>query len=255
MAGRTGSPAIWWNDLRRGMRRKSGTNDGKKYFFQHMPKTAGTSFRYQLYRVFSQNEIFPNLADLHANDGRYIRFQKLQDLPPEFFAEKNLLMGHFPWFAGQHLFGEKPYHLLFLRDPIEQVISLFHHIKQLTAPPGSTDQEVLALIRHHNQQTRFVAGPGIKGPIGQEHIAKARVRLEQADFVGITELYAESIALANKIFDWDLGDPVLLNTRIKPEDEIDPEVMATLIEKNQSDYEVYEIAKERFKALQNKFVQ
>ncbi len=250
---RTGSPRVWWEEKRRTLRGQGRGDDGVNYFFQHVPKTAGTSFRHQLYRVFSQKEIFPNLADLKQNGGRYRPFRELRNLTPDFLADKNLLMGHLPWHAGKHLFGQEPRHLLFLRDPIERMVSLFHHLKTYGPSVDATDREILDLIDQHNQQTRIIAGPGIKGDVKPEHIKKARERLATVDFIGLTECYAESVDLANKIFQWNLGKPKQLNSRINPQEHIQPEVMKIIIEKNQIDYEVYEIAKERFNGLKKEF--
>ena len=39
------------------------------YFFVHIPKTAGSSFRNMLYRQFEQDVIYPNLKDIKNNNG------------------------------------------------------------------------------------------------------------------------------------------------------------------------------------------
>lgn len=246
---RMGHHKVWLREQGRKIKGQKRSNPDECYFFQHIPKTAGTSFRFQLYNVFDQHEIFPNLVDLNANNGRYPGFRQFKDEPEKYLVGKKLLMGHLPLQA-RRLFPQPPRYLVFLRDPHQRMVSLFYHIKRKQLPEGS-DLEVLQRIRMDNQQVRQIFGPGPRRIVDAEHVEKAKKRLATADFIGITERYSESISLANRIFEWDLGEPLYMNSF--DSEEMDPGIYAELIKCNQMDMLLYEFALERFEHLQKRY--
>jgi hypothetical protein len=89
------------------------------FYYLHIPKTAGTTFTAYLDKHFADNEIFPYkvwdevLEDIHSRP----------DL-----SNYKLVRGHFGYGMYRY-YDTPPLTITILRDPVERVISLFHHIK------------------------------------------------------------------------------------------------------------------------------
>jgi len=77
-------------------------------------KTADTSFRKMLQDTIG-NELYPCASDLRL---------KLLDL-----NAKKVVYGHYPCIVGVCII-KKPYHAVFLRCPIDRILSLIHHRKR-----------------------------------------------------------------------------------------------------------------------------
>ena len=87
-----------------------------QYFFLHIPKTAGTSFRHMLVRdVFPhKDDVLPNKKEFKKRLGRYYRITELMELPPHRIQSCKLLSGHVPAVT-RDLFASPPKMLLFLK--------------------------------------------------------------------------------------------------------------------------------------------
>ena len=66
------------------------------YYFLHIPKTAGTTFRFVLYDYFEQAEIYPNYYELTVKQqSQYLVWKVLREKEDKVFHEgKKLLIAH-----------------------------------------------------------------------------------------------------------------------------------------------------------------
>ena len=100
------------------------------YYFMHIPKTAGTTFRYVLYDYFKQTRIYPNYFELlFKQKSQYIGWGKFKEGEDNFFPKgKQLLVGHFGTAPIKQYKDHPPIVLSFVRQPVKRVMSsiIFH---------------------------------------------------------------------------------------------------------------------------------
>lgn len=234
------------------------------YFFIHLPKTAGTSFRSMLYEQFSQELIYPNMQDIRDNNGLYPPYKRLLRLEQAEVNPKALLTGHYPFAAGR-IFPKVPRYMVFLRSPIERVISNVYHIhrhdKRLRDLPIEQIVEK-APWQIGNLQTRFFSdryfNPKIKyfpgGILDKKALAQAKENLKKCDFIGLTEQFEDSIAIAEKVFGWNLGTRLKRNISPTKTVEFPDALRKRIIELNQLDLEFYEFGKTLFEKRKEQYL-
>lgn len=156
--------------------------------FIHIPKTAGTSFRTGLEKVFSKEKIgydyglHESLTSIFIREFVYEEENILKAKEWIFDNEISVLTGHF--YASKYLphFDIK-FFCTFLRDPIQRVISDYKHFVRHYEYKESL--EVFASREcFRNRQSKFLSS----------------LSLHQIGFLGITERYGESLDLFQKTF-------------------------------------------------------
>jgi len=229
-------------------------------FFLHLPKTAGTSFRAWAWQHYPQAAIFPNAADLAANDGNYPRPQSLLKLPQQRKAGLRLVLGHFPvGFARELPPGFR--RGVMLRDPYERVFSyLRYSVQQERRDSGRRDGLAGWIGRHAelfesqigNLQVRFLsrprAGIDLASPIDEADLAVAEAALAAFDFVGLTERYEDSTRLAARLFGWRYRRHRRLNVSLEPL-EVDEGLRQRIESRIALDRRLYAAAQRRLSAL------
>ena len=164
-------------------RRKSYT----PLFFIHIPKTAGTSFREAAIRQWGQHRVWSDygdtehtskvVRDLVHRKSDYFGFQ--QHLHE---SRIRLLSGHAPVRYFRRIFPAAQLVTL-LRDPIERTLS--HYNTARTKQGYSDSFEAFCNIpEHQNVQSRYLE----------------QLPIELIGFVGITERYAQSVAMFNRMY-------------------------------------------------------
>ncbi len=246
-------------------------------FFMHIPKTAGESFAMllrdagigEVLRIPPDEGFFPALVTI---DGYKV------------------VHGHAPY-PVSGLFREPPFLMTFLRSPVERVVSAFEYLSR-SDWPGHREQRrkwreqgietIDDLISHgqaRNLQTtllgmdydltplveRFSSGEVSaaeardemrgygRGKGGPQALARAKERLAQFQFIGITEAFDESVRLFGELIGKSLvpGD---YRTNRAPADErtarrerYAESTLAAIAAANQLDQELYEFGVELFK--------
>jgi len=111
-----------------------------KYFFIHIPKTAGTSLRELLYRNVAP-ELRLSVYPGNENDPSWVSYEKLS-LNPESYQDRQYFIGHFNY--GLHRILGVPdaecRYLTLLRNPVSRVVSLYKHFLSF---PGSPEHDLI----------------------------------------------------------------------------------------------------------------
>ncbi|SEM73647.1 sulfotransferase family 2 domain-containing protein [Lihuaxuella thermophila] len=213
--------------------------------FTHIPKTGGLTMRRIIDQHFAPREIFRYPPHRAA--------RSLRRLTPEESEPFRCVYGHCPF--GVHRYFHKPFqYIAMLRDPVSRIISMYYFIR--SSPSNKMHDMVSRMsleefvhsknsrikIPLSNHQTRFLSGK--KNP----DLAKAleNVRKHYA-FVGITEMYPESVFMLNRTLGWKHIPYTKENvTKNKPKKApVSEEVIRYLKEKNELDYRLYEFCKKR----------
>lgn len=120
----------------------------RTYYFLHIPKTAGTTFKAVLQQPFLSSQVCnaENLLELSRSD----------------HSDKRLFMGHY--FHGiEKLIGRNPHYITFLRDPVKRFVSHYQNIKRQAHHP-------------FHQYTASLES-FIESPVIQEHCANVQTRM------------------------------------------------------------------------------
>ena len=188
----------------------SDSNTGR-YFFQHIPKTAGSSFIRMLNDIFRQEVILPNHS-WREKYKAYIYLDGLKAISPTSLEEKQLIMGHLPS-ASMELMPHPIYTVTFLRHPYQRCISRLNFASHRNpAFKLDTWENISHNLRTGlvNMQTQYFADASLENlyywengeRIDENALKQAKERLEAFNFIGLTERFDESIALAERTFGW-----------------------------------------------------
>ncbi len=227
------------------------------YFFIHIPKTAGTTFRIMLEQQFSKETFFPNKEDLKANNGLYPYYRKLLDEYGDKMATSAVIAGHYPFVVGR-AFDRKVKFLTFLRPPVERTISNIYHLQRYNKRvKGCSFEEIIRQVPNQmdNLQTRFFCDkfsePSaqfyIGKPLSRNQLEEAKENLKRCDFIGITEAFEDSVDLLEKTFNWQLGKRLKKNVTPRKRKVLPKKLLEQITELNQLDIELYEYGKQLFR--------
>lgn len=213
--------------------------------FSHIPKTGGLTMRRIIDHHFRPGHIFKYPPHPKA--------KKLKKLKKSDTAPIRCVYGHCRF--GVHRYFHQPFkYITMLRDPVSRIISAYYFIR--SSPSNKMHKKVSKMSFEDfvfsqsqedysplsNHQTRFISGKN-EPDLG---LAKQNLKNHYA-FVGITEMYPESVFLLNRTMGWPHFSYTKENvTKNKPKRApISDEVIQYLKQKNQLDYQLYELCKKR----------
>ena len=222
--------------------------------YVHIPKTGGQSFYSILDRNYQKERIFSSMQ-LHKG------LEELSELSSGESEKLDLIRGHLPY--GIHEIVERDAtYITILRNPVDRLISLYHHIKRSTnhffyeqINSGEMGLEQFAESGEFftdNAQTRFLYGRDghLLPKIEESHYQVALDNLENmVQFVGLTESFDLSILLFQKQLGWKTPYYHKVNVatkKYKSKAQIPEHVVATIREHNKYDILLYDKAQELF---------
>lgn len=227
------------------------------YFFVHIPKTAGSSFRSMLYQQFQQDLIYPNLNDIKNNNGLYPLQKDVLNLMSGGSHQFQFLMGHYPFSIGKSL-PKKPKYIVFLRDPVKRAISHLYHLKR----HGKEEFKKASLYeiaqaanwQINNLQVRYMGDKNFQPGklyaentvLGTKALKQAKKNIDKCHFVGLTEDFSNSVKRLEKMFDWNLGKTLKQNVAPRRHRKVPKDLYEEIKALNQLDIELYEYAKSKY---------
>lgn len=213
--------------------------------FVHIPKTAGTTFRFILENNFVLSHCQTNHSSFHDHSsyaGR--RPFTADDLR---FAEK--VFPRLKSIAGHNLVSvldlpvQNPFHVTFLRDPVARVLSQYQETviryRNQGRPLPDFEQALRTNQELENLQVKMLAG-------GRD-LDKARRFLENCSFVGLTEKFDVSLHALSRVYPGRLNlkyqkRRVARDNSVKKAIEADPRLMEMAREVNHLDLKLYSFA-------------
>ena len=230
--------------------------------FLHIPKTAGTTLHRIIERQYSPEQIVSFGPDAHQS------VEAFKALSEKRRAQIRMLKGHMGFGLHRYLptgsrCGQAVYFTL-MRDPVERVISHYHHVlrepNHYLYPYTEDGQLGLAdflktkvPIMLANGQTRLISGVWGEVPFGEcdaeiLEIAKENIR-EHFVLVGLTERFDETLYLLSCILGWQDSlsyVPQNVGDRYPGRDSLSSEALAVILETNRLDVALYDYAKQLF---------
>lgn len=173
----------------------------ENYYFNHIPKTGGTTVRYMLYDYFGGDNIYPNAFEYFIkNRGSYLIWDEFITKADKVIST-TLLMGHYD-IKPIDLYPIKPKVFSIFRDPVNCVISsIRYNMKRGRRYSDMSFDEVLEseLWREGSMQAKHM-GYKRKEP----NLDEVLRNVDNLDCIGIAEQFDRSISLLNRQFDWEL---------------------------------------------------
>ncbi len=202
------------------------------FVFLHIPKTAGTSFRYAAEKVFGHQAVIidygidnPVTSPLFLNSF----YQNRKDLLVSQIRQNNIkfIMGHFHVVKYLDIFDKYVKWCTFLREPIARVISEYNYLIR----NNFYDKSLVEFCNDPNQcnrQSQLISG----------------LKLEDFYFVGITEYYQKSIQKFNQLsrLNFDYLEENLGRINIDDSYNIEPEIIQMIRNNNLKDISLYKKA-------------
>ena len=223
-------------------------SSSKLFFFLHVPKTAGTSFRMMLYNHFKQHEIWPNIKDLERNRKRYLPVDELRAMSYERKSELRMVMGHYK-IAVTREFIEKPIIISFWRRPVDHMISLASHKQRQKA--NLAKMSLAEVMQNHivdNAQTRFLLPPHTHDMEITNDLFKLALRnLDLIEFVGVQDQFNEGLNYLEAKYKWSLGKRLKKNVGGKQNQSA--ELLSVIQKRTSWDEKLYQAATTKFNEL------
>lgn len=169
----------------------------------HIPKTAGTSLR----RLIQENCNPEDIFYIYGEDSQFTTLRDFRKLTQEEKSAYKIFMGHIHF--NPNLFaGLQPTFITMLRDPVDRVLSYYHHVMQRKEWQGNN----ISLLKYietsgdgqiSNLQTRMLNGYP-KHPVDEKQLETAMKNLENNfQIVGTTEKFEEVAEAICEFFGWE----------------------------------------------------
>jgi hypothetical protein len=218
-------------------KRKSG--DQIELLSVHIPKTAGTSFRYTLFEVYGEDAVL-----------RVDLMPKRQADPEDPFAplqsrlkrRVKVLHGHYNPVELREVYPGIPQDvkmITWVRNPVTRVISNYYYLRQrireeieenTTLNVGVTNRMLKTLMEYavqeiaRNRMSKFLEG----------------ISLDQFAFIGVQENYSEDLRSLAVALGWGKYTEYLHNVTEDKYSDIDEATRAEIRALNSLDWEIYQ---------------
>lgn len=230
--------------------------------FYHIPKTAGMTFTDVLEKQYGKKHSF------HLRGAQ--KFEDMETYKNMSKSEKmsiDVITGHLSHIMETDI-PKKVRYVTFLRDPLQQFISSYNYIKQTEHNPHHSavkDLDIDGYLKwqvdkkQDSNYARFLgdALPYFRREFGydpdmqkpkeaKEVIEKAKKRLEDIEFVFITEEFDEALLVMQKKLKWKkLPVYGARKNTSKGKQKLDKETIDKIKKIHRYDFELYDMAKKR----------
>jgi glycosyltransferase involved in cell wall biosynthesis len=223
--------------------------EGGRLVFLHIPKTAGTSLRSVVTKVYGKYgvvSLYPPFSEAELEDAR----RRL--------ASASALIGHLDFGIHRRLDIDARYVTL-LRDPVQRVLSLYGHMERNPQTTyykqirdGMRVREFLDAFGHqaNNHMVRILSGYGGAGFLDDESVLRQALdNLERHfAFIGFTEEFEKSLQALARCLGWSRV-PEIPHLNAAPKrapHTTDEETLEVIRRYNRLDQRLFEWAREKW---------
>jgi hypothetical protein len=228
-----------------------------RFFFIHVMKTGGATFRQYAYHNFPSGEVYPdgNLdPDLQVANWS---IEYLNGLSAGRRRSTRVFTGHFPFIAVE-LLGIDVVTLTILRDPVERTISRLrqqqHHdasSRPLRLEEIYEDPFFFPMHIHNHQAKLFAMTPQDRLEsfmdvieVDEERLERAKQNIERVDVLGLQERFPEFLEEVERRYGWEFW-PLRRGHGVPPApSEVARSFRRRIAEDNAADVAFYEYAQE-----------
>jgi hypothetical protein len=229
----------------------------QRFFFIHVMKTAGATFRQHVYANFPAGAVYPDRRlDPDMREANY-EIAYLLGLPASRHARFLAYTGHFPFVVTDMLDGMLGGHLVTLtivRDPVDRVISYLKHAKvhhdrhrDRSLEEIYDDafyfrcflwnhQTKIFAITEDDQVSSYMDVVEIDG----RRLEIAKANLARVDVLGLSERFDEFCAELASRYGWTFA--AVENRRVGPPAEVSSQLRRRIAHDNAADLEFYAYA-------------
>ena len=235
----------------------SPTEQPHRYFFLHVPKTAGSALQQRLANHFGEAAVYP-AKGLDETDPLTLAVSigHLQERLVARGDQIQVITGHFP-LCTTELIGGRFTTLTLLREPVERMLSQLRYTRTINRAARHLPLEELyddpirihAVV--HNQMTKMLslrstevadAAMLTRVELDRDRLERAKEMLVGIDVIGLQEQFEDLCEELSARFGWRLGAPERVNATIPA--EVPESLRARIAEDNAFDVELYEFASE-----------
>jgi hypothetical protein len=229
-----------------------------RYFFVRPQRTASTTLRLRMARLFGDAGIYPNGSDYRPTDPygeAAVSIDRLVERMTVRGDEIRVVAGHFP-LCVVGLLGGRFRTFMVLRDPVERTLSSLRHRRR--EPLKDRDKSLEEIYdkpfrsrgfwgRNHMtkilslsvEEARDIALNGVD--VTAARLERAKENLRSLDLVGVQERFEEFCNDLNEQFGWSLGDEPRWENPSAPIG-VSEAFRARIAEDNAADIELYQLA-------------
>jgi hypothetical protein len=227
----------------------------ERWFFMHIPKTAGMTLYHRLIRQHGA-ALYP-LPLARGEPDAALDVEYMKDRFAASRDQIRMIVGHFPLCLGEYL-GVPLTTFTIVRDPVERTLSLLRQRQQRNDKYRQASlEEIYAdpYMLHgliHNFTVKALTmtvdemqyGVRTMVPYDEARLERAEYNLEhRIEVFGLQERFDEFCDDLAARFGWDLGDPSIVANRTAPADVSD-EFRERIAYDNALDMQLYEFARD-----------
>ncbi|MDH4169480.1 MAG: sulfotransferase family 2 domain-containing protein [Acidimicrobiia bacterium] len=232
-------------------------DDERVFFFIHVMKTAGGSFRNHLLATFGREASYPQW-DVDSGMAN-VELATLDAVDDERFARLRAFSGHFPYLASvrvEQRLGRPVTRLTILRHPVDRTISLLGDMRHWNEQTRGRsieqlyDDPMLNAMFVANHMTKIFALTEADDPpnymhgltIDDDRLALAQQRLATVDVVGRRERFDDFIAEVERRYGWSIAERPDRHLARGEDFEVSDSFRARIAEDNAYDMAFYDYA-------------